>query len=79
MDNGSEETEAAHEHNTYGTSEEERAKIKENQIRENDLKESQNFRDIELYCSMMRDISHAGSARRNHETWQSMRFILCWL
>ena len=40
LDNGSEETEAAHDHNTYGTSEEERAKIIENQIRENDSKES---------------------------------------
>lgn len=49
----SEEIEGADYHNTYGTSEEERAKIIENQIRENDLKESKVF---------MRDISHAGSA-----------------
>ena len=42
LDNESEETEAAHDYNTHGTSEEEQAKNIENQIPDNDLKESKN-------------------------------------
>lgn len=83
LDNESAETEGADDHNTYGTTEEEQAKIIENQIRENDLKESKNFmREMMELTSQMsqkqqahmaRIRSHAGSARRNHENlvWSS--------
>ena len=83
LDAESEESEGADDHNTYETSEEEHAKIIENQIRENDLKQSKNYmRELMELTSQMsqqqqahmaRIRSHAGSARRNHENlvWSS--------
>jgi hypothetical protein len=77
------ESEGADDHNTYASSEEEHAKIVENQIRENDLKQSKNYlKELMELTSVMsqqqqahmaRIRSHAGSARRNHENlvWSS--------
>jgi hypothetical protein len=70
------ESEGADDHNTYGSSVEEQAKIIENQIRENDLKQSKTYmRELmeltshmsqQQQAHMARIRSHSSSARRNH-------------
>lgn len=83
LEDESPESEGAEDHNTYASSTEEQAKIIENQIRENDLKQSKNYmRELmeltstmsqQQQAHMARIRSHAGSAQRNHENlvWSS--------
>jgi hypothetical protein len=78
LENESPFREGSEDSNTYPTDAEENAKIIENQIRENDLKESKEYLKqlMELtsvmsqqqQAHMARIRSHGGSARRNHES-----------